>query len=228
MLRKEAKPGWDNTTKEQTGALETLKTRLISRPILALPKNRRPYMINPDASAYKIGATLLQQQDEEEANDLVPIGYWSKTLTDTEWNYSKTERECNSVVWSVTTLRTYIEGPKFTVRTEHDALRWLMTIFDATARLLRRRLRFSELEFTDKYSPGLVQQVPDALSRVLIPEENDDAPIDEEVPTYCDHEGVFVTTRRKLANSTRNPPAIIARKRTTRKRTARTPTDARE
>ena len=66
-------------------------------------------MIDTDASAYQLGASLLQQQDEDKPNDWVPIGYWSKTLTDTERNYSTTERECYSVVWSVTTLRPYIE-----------------------------------------------------------------------------------------------------------------------
>ena len=38
MLRKDAEPDWENPSDEQTKAFETLKTRLISPPILALPK----------------------------------------------------------------------------------------------------------------------------------------------------------------------------------------------
>ena len=98
ILRKDAEPDWENPTDEQTQAFETLKARLISPPILALPKTARPYMIDTDASAYQLGATLLQQQDEDKPNDWVHIEYWSKTLTDTERNYSTTERECYSVV----------------------------------------------------------------------------------------------------------------------------------
>ena len=64
MLRKDEEPEWENPTDELTRAFETLKTRLISPPILALPKAGRPYMIDIDASAYQLGATLLQQQDE--------------------------------------------------------------------------------------------------------------------------------------------------------------------
>ena len=94
MLRKDAEPDWENPTNEQKKAFETLKARLISPPVLALPKAGRPYMIDTDASAYRICATLLQQQDEDKPNDWAPIGYWSKTLTDTERNYSTTEREC--------------------------------------------------------------------------------------------------------------------------------------
>ena len=226
ILRKAAETDWENPTDEQTKAFETLKARRISPPILVLPKAGRPYMIDTDFSAYQLGATLLQQQDEDKRNDWVPIGYWSKTLTDTGRNYSPTERECYAVVWSVTTLRLYIQGFTPTVRTDRDALRRLMTISDSTGRLMRWRLRLSQFEFTIKYSPGLVHQVPDALSRVLTPEGNDDKPIDDKVLTYSDHEAVFVTTRRKAASVTPNRPATTPRKRTTRKRTGRTPTDA--
>ena len=71
-------------------------------------------MIDTDASAYQLGATQLQKQNETK-NDWTPNGYWSKSLTDAERNYSITERECYSVVWAVTTLGPYIEGETFTV-----------------------------------------------------------------------------------------------------------------
>ena len=124
-------------------------------------------------------------------------------------------------------LRPYIEELTFIVRTDHDALCWLMTISDSTGHLMRRRLRLSDFDFTVKYRPGLVHQVPDAFSRILTPEGNDDKPIEDEVPTYGDHEAVFVTTRRKAANVTPNLPATTTGKRITRKRTARTATDER-
>ena len=76
-----------------------------------------------------------------------------------------------------------------------------------------------------KYHLGLVHEVPDALSRVLTPDGNEDKPIDDEVPTYGNQEAVFVTNRREVANSTSNQPATTARKRNTRKGTARTHTD---
>ena len=158
-----------------------------------------------DASAYQLGATLLQQQNETEPNEWTPIGYWSKTLTDCKWNYSTTERECFSVVWAVTSLRLYIEGLKFTIRTDHDALRWLMTLTDSLGRLMRWRLRLSEFDFTITYRPGRVHQGPDALSRLISPDGNDDKAVDDEVPTYGDHEHALVTTRQQAAN-TPEPP----------------------
>ena len=190
MLRKDAEPDWDSPTKDELEAFETLKRKLVAPPILGLPKANRPYMIDTDASAYQLGATLLQQQ-----NEWTPIGYWSKMLTDCERNYSTMERECFSVVWAVTTLRPYIEGLKFTIRTNHDALRWLMTLTDSPGRLMRWRLRLSEFGFTITYRPGRVRQVPHALSRLISPDGNDDNAVDDEVLTYGDHEHAIVTTR---------------------------------
>ena len=92
MLLKDAEPDWDSPTTDQLEAFETLKRKLVTLPILGLPKTNKPYMIDTGASAYQLGATLLQKQTETE-NEWTPIAYWSKMLTDTERNYSTTERE---------------------------------------------------------------------------------------------------------------------------------------
>ena len=111
------------------------------------------------------------------------MGYWSYLLTDTEREYSPTERECYAVVWAVTTLRPYIEGTRFTVRTDHDRLRWLMNFTDANGRLCRWRLRLLQYDFDIEYRPGRVHQVPDALSRLLTPAAAK-GPVDDDIPTF--------------------------------------------
>ena len=127
MTQKDAKPNCTSPTKPQLEAFETLRERLSTPPVLALPKPGRPFLIDTDASAYQLGAALLHQQDETNPNDYVPIDYCSKTLSETECNYSTTERECFAVVWALLTLRPYLEGTRFLVRTDHNALKWLMT-----------------------------------------------------------------------------------------------------
>ena len=128
MLRRDAEPDWDSPTPDQ---LEILKRKLVTPPIPGIPQTNKLYMIDTDALLYQLGATLLQKQDETK-NEWKPIGYWEKTLRDTERNYSTSERECYSVAWAVTTIRPYIEGETFTVRTDHKALRWLMTFTDSS------------------------------------------------------------------------------------------------
>ena len=75
MLPKDAEPDWDSPTNDERDAFETLKRNLVTPPILGLPKANRPYMMDTDASAYQLGATLLQQQNETEPNEWTPIGY---------------------------------------------------------------------------------------------------------------------------------------------------------
>ena len=70
---------------------------------------------------------------------------------------------------------------------------------------MRWRIRLSEFDFTITYRPGRVQQVPDALSRLISPDGNDDKAVDDEVPTYGDHEHDLVTTRQRAANTPETP-----------------------
>lgn len=79
------------------GSLNAFKRALISSPGLALPRLERTFMIDADASAYQIGAVLLQKQDEDKPSSGATIIYWSNALTKPERNYSTMEREYLSV-----------------------------------------------------------------------------------------------------------------------------------
>ena len=231
ITRKDAAPDYDNPTETQLQAFEDLKARMIAPPVLALPRYGWPYMIDTDASAYQLGCTLLQEHDK--ANDWRPVRYWSYSLNDSERNCSATERECFAVVWAVRTLRPYVEGTKFTVRTYHDALRWLMSLTESSVRLTRWRLRLAEYDLTNQYGPGRVHQVPDALSCLISPRIAENprpfVEVDDDIPTYdtgttvrdvsdelADHlctaswddeaDHIFVTTRnrKKIRRSSRD------------------------
>ena len=68
---------------------------------------------------------------------------------------------------------------------------------------------FIGFRFYDTVSPGILHQVPDALSRIISPQGNDDRPVNDEVPTYGDHENVLLTTRtRKPLVNDLHEPAI--------------------
>ena len=112
-------------------AFEDLRQRLLKAPILALPRHGAPYKLDTDACAYQVGCCLLQEQEDKTWH---PIGYFSRSLTDAERNYSASERECLAVVWGV--LMLYLT--QFTVR-NHHALRWLLSE-RGSGRLWRLRL----------------------------------------------------------------------------------------
>ena len=165
-LTKGQPPILGQLTDDAVDAFNALRARLLSPPILALPRREGKLWLDTDASAAQLGCCLLQEQPSGPA---LPLGYWSRTLNAAERNYSTTERECLAIVWAVTHLRPYLEGVKFTVRTDHHALRWVMNLADAQGRLARWRLRLSEFTFNVEYSPGATHHAADAMSRLPTP-----------------------------------------------------------
>jgi len=135
---------WEMLSDEALGAFEELKRRLTKAPILALPRRQGTYMLDTDASAGQVGAVLLQEQPDQSTR---PVGYWSRSLNAAERNYSTTERECLAMVWASLLLRPYVEGTRFTVRTHHAALKWMLHMNGAHGRLARWRLRLAEFDY---------------------------------------------------------------------------------
>jgi RNase H-like domain found in reverse transcriptase/Reverse transcriptase (RNA-dependent DNA polymerase) len=147
-------------------AFNSLRQKLLSPPVLALPRREGKLWLDTDASAAHLGRCLLQEQPFGPA---LSLGYWSRSLSAAERNYSTTEKECLAIVWAVTHLRPYLEGVTFTVRTDHHALRWVMNLAEAQGRLARWRLRLSEFSFTVEYSPGSTHHAADMMSRLSSP-----------------------------------------------------------
>ena len=74
---------------EQDRAFNELKQRLISAPILGMPRDEGTYYLDTDASNLGLGAVLSQEQDGHE----VVLAYASRTLTRAEKNYDVTRQE---------------------------------------------------------------------------------------------------------------------------------------
>jgi len=165
---------------EQLESFNRLRDALLNPPVLRLPKPDVPYVLDVDASKAQLGCTLLQSQEDDM---LHPVGYWSRTMTDAQRNYTTTEKECLAVFWAITLLRPYLERTRFTIRTDHNSLTWILSITPSEGRLARWRLRLAEFDFDVQYRPGVKNLVPDALSRIETT-GTDDRPLDEEIPTF--------------------------------------------
>ena len=87
-----------------------------------------------------MGGALPQKQPE---GGSLQAGYWSLALIDAEQNYTTTEKECLAVVWIILKLQPYIYGSAFNLRTDHEALRWVLNLADRPGRLRRWRLRLA-------------------------------------------------------------------------------------
>jgi RNase H-like domain found in reverse transcriptase len=151
LLKKGEGPKLGTLTKEQFLAFETLRDKLLQPPILALPRREGRYILDTDASDGQIGCCLNQEHPDGLRH---PNGYWSRFLNPAERNYSTTEKECLAIVWAILTLRPFLEGQRFLIRTDHHSLRWVLNLADAQGRLARWHLRLLEFDFEVEYSPG--------------------------------------------------------------------------
>ena len=153
---------WDQ---ECHAAWETLRHRVMTAPILKHPNFDEPFLLQTDWQPEGIGAILAQIQDGREH----VIAYGSRALRGPELNYAPTEGECAAVVYFVKYFRHYLHGRRFTVQTDHIALKWLMQTKDLTGRLARWALKLQEYDFDIQYRPGKANANADGLSRLVPP-----------------------------------------------------------
>lgn len=92
----------------------------------------------------QVGCVLLQQQ-KDGTNQ--PIGYWSYSANQAQRPYDTTHRKFHAVASAVLLLRLYVEETISTIRTDHDSLKCILNLSDATGMLVRWLLRLSEFDF---------------------------------------------------------------------------------
>jgi hypothetical protein len=131
--------------------------------VLADPDLNSQFMLTTDASKVAVAAILSQVQDEIER----PISYASRQMNKAEQNYSASEALMITVTWGTTHFRCYLYGKRFTLRTDHAALKYLHTFADSNSRLLRLSLRLSEFDFVVEHRPGTQIRLADALRRTF-------------------------------------------------------------
>lgn len=147
-------------------SFEKLKIALTSAPILGQLDDSLPLTLKTDASGYALGAVLVQGIMDNEH----PIEYASRLLTAAERNYSTIEREALAMVWALEKFRGYIEDKEIQVVTDHQPLKWLMSIKSPSGRLARWALRIQAFNVQIQYTPGRTNVVADTLSRPPIDE----------------------------------------------------------
>ena len=128
---------------------------------LALPRRSGHITVQTEACDRQLDTVLLQAQADGTNK---PIGFLSRSLTAAERNYETTERECLAVVWAHLLLRPYIELQRFTVVSDYEALKWLLTHKESIGRLARWRLRLHKYHFNVQYRKKIKHQAADALS----------------------------------------------------------------
>ena len=118
-----------------------------------------------DASDYGLGAVISQWQDGQEK----VIAYASRVLDDRERRYSTTKKEILAMVYAIKHFRHYLYGRPFTVRTDHNALKWLQSFKKPEGQVARWLELLAQYDYKIEHRPGKKHQNADALSRTPLP-----------------------------------------------------------
>ena len=158
----------------QQDAFDTLKTHLVTAPLLRYPDLDLPFTVISDASGFSVGAVLCQ----DHGSGLQPVAYTSKLLNQCEMKYSVSERETLAIIWALKAFKIYLYmGPKFTVMVDHLPLKFMTDMKNATnSRCARWLLFLSNYNFEIVYTPGR-NNISDPLSRIPPQEGQNDDPI---------------------------------------------------
>jgi hypothetical protein len=144
-------------------AFEKLKWALTHAPVLTFPTRDDPYVLDTDASHDTIGAVLSQVQNGVEK----VIAYASHRLSKSEKQYCVTRKELLAVYKYVKHFNHYLYGRKFLIRTDHQALVWLLNWKKPNTSQYCSWI--AELETYDmqiEHRPGKQHVNADALSRI--------------------------------------------------------------
>ncbi|GKC65953.1 putative reverse transcriptase domain-containing protein [Tanacetum coccineum] len=127
-------------------AFQTLKQKLCSAPILALPEGTKDFVVYYDASLKGYGAVLMQREKV--------IAYASRQLKVHEENYTTHDLELGAVVFTLRLWRHYLYGMKCVVFTDHKSLQYILNHKELN---LRQRIwikLLSDYVCEIRYHPG--------------------------------------------------------------------------
>jgi hypothetical protein len=154
----------------QVKAFETMKTLMCSKPILRQPDYTKQFYLATDASAYGVGAVLLQEGEINPRTNKPtqhPITYYSATFTPTERNYDIYERELLAVLKALQQWRPHLAVTEIPVivLTDHANLTFWKNPKTVNRRVARWFNILQDYNLQIKHVPGKLHAAADMLSR---------------------------------------------------------------
>ena len=207
LLRKGTNWQW---LEEQQIAFEKAKELLQSAELLVHFDPKKELILVSDASDYGVGAVLSHKMEDGSER---PVGYVSRSLNDTERNYSTLEKEALAMIFGVKKFHQFLYGHSFTIKTDHKPLEGLLNEkkgipTQAAPRIQRWALTLAGYEYKISYKAGQTNGNADALSRLPLPVMPNAVPLPGETILLMEHmEGTPVHSG-KIKEWTKRDPVL--------------------
>ncbi|GJV34240.1 putative reverse transcriptase domain-containing protein [Tanacetum coccineum] len=154
LTQKDKKYEWGKVEEE---AFQTLKQKLCSAPILALPEGTKDFMVYCDTSLKGYGAVLMQRE--------TVIAYASRQLKVHEENYTTHDLELGAVVFALRLWRHYLYRTKCVVFTDYKSIQYILNQKELNMRQRRWIELLSDYDCEIRYHHGKTNVVVNALSQ---------------------------------------------------------------
>ena len=207
LLQKKQAWLWESP---QEAAFVQSKELLLSSQVLAHFNPKLEIQLACDASNYGIGAVLSHKLPNGQEK---PIGFVSRSLSETERKYSQIEKEALSCVFGVTRFHSYLYGHKFTLQTDHKPL---LVLFNenkaipthAANRIQRWAWKLASYEYTIQWRNTHQHANADALSRLPLPEVPAKTTVPAEVVLLVEQLNDSPVHAQQVATWTRQNPVL--------------------
>ena len=150
-------------------AFVKLREEVVKDVELAYPDyslNAKMLEVYTDASGYSMGGCLMQDQVVDGVERKRVIAYVSKAFNTAERKYSTIERELAGLRFCLKSLRPFLYGIKFVVKTDHQPLVYLQRMRIVDSRLARTMDDLSDFDYMIEYLPGERNEIADLMSRL--------------------------------------------------------------
>jgi hypothetical protein len=133
---------------EQDTAFETLKTHLVSSPLLGYADSILPYELHTDASGDSLGAVLYHEQNGAKG----VISYASRGLNKAVKNYPPHKRDFLALKWAIChKFKDDLYDQQFTILTDNKPVTYVLTTAKLDATRHRWLAALTSFNFDIKY-----------------------------------------------------------------------------
>ena len=169
--------------------IDKLKELFLVKPVRAYPdyNSPEPFILDTDFSGVAAGGVLSQTQGGNERF----IGCFSKSLDAAQSKYPAHKGELLAVILGLRKFEHILRARKFLIRTDSSAITFIQGLKEARGIFARWLIYLSSFDFDIIHRPGKTNKAADALSRTLMPQNDQDKENPDDYLVFPDIDDVY-------------------------------------